>query len=186
VKLSADAREVLRRNFFVTPLPCVKRVVLISTPHRGSYLATSLVRKIAGALVTTPGEVTRTSLDLISLREQLNLPSEVRDGVPTSLDTMSPKNRVLIALADIPVAPGIKAHSIIPLGGEHDPEKGKDGVVAYTSAHVPYVESEFIVRGAHSCQGQPETIEEVRRILLEHLSTLPAHHATLSNPGQRE
>ena len=91
-----------------------------------------------------------------------------------------------IALPEIPVAPGIKAHSIIPVEGEGDPEKGEDGVVAYTSAHVPYVESEFIVRGVHSCQGQPETIEEVRRILLEHLATLPVHHTTPSNQGQRQ
>jgi pimeloyl-ACP methyl ester carboxylesterase len=186
VKLSPDAREELRRNFFVTPLACVKRVVFISTPHRGSYLATSLVRKIAGRFVTLPGEVTRTSLELVSLRQQLNLPSEVRDGVPTSLDTMSPKNRVMIALADIPVAPGIKAHSIIPVEGQGEPDKGKDGVVAYASAHVPYVESEFIVRGVHSCQGQPETIEEVRRILLEHLAAVPVPHRTARQSAQRE
>ena len=33
------------------------------------------------------------------------------------------------------------------------------------------MESEFIVRSGHSCQGHPFTIEEVRRILLEHLGT---------------
>jgi hypothetical protein len=39
----------------------------------------------------------------------------------------------------------------------------------YTSAHVDYAESEFIVRSGHSAQGNPLTIEEVRRILLENL-----------------
>ena len=33
----------------------------------------------------------------------------------------------------------------------------------YTSAHVDYVESEFIVHSFQSCQDKPETIEEVRR-----------------------
>jgi hypothetical protein len=42
-------------------------------------------------------------------------------------------------------------------------------VVLYTSAHVEYVESEFLVRSGHSSQGNPLVIEEVRRILLEHL-----------------
>jgi pimeloyl-ACP methyl ester carboxylesterase len=186
VNMSPEAREELRRNVFATPLPCVKRVVFISTPHRGSYLATSLARRIARRFVTMPGDLMGTSLELMRLREQIRMPPEVRDKVPTSLDSMSPKNMVLLTLADIPVAPGIKAHSIIPVEGEGDPEKLKDGVVAYTSAHVPYVESEFIVRGVHSCQGQPETIEEVRRILLEHLATLPAHHTTPSNQGQRQ
>ena len=40
----------------------------------------------------------------------------------------------------------------------------------YTSAHVDYAESEFIVRSSHSCQGNPVTIEEVRRILLKNLA----------------
>ena len=82
--------------------------------------------------------------------------------LPTSLDSMSPKNPVLLALADIPVAPTIKAHSIIPVKGDGDLQKGRDGVVAYTSAHVDYVESELVVRGPHSCQNLPATIEEVR------------------------
>ena len=59
--------------------------------------------------------------------------------------------------------------SIIAVQGDGDFHKGKDGLVAYDSAHVSYVESEFIVRGPHSCQGMPPTIEEVRRILHEHL-----------------
>jgi hypothetical protein len=40
--------------------------------------------------------------------------------------------------------------------------------VAYENAHIEGVESEKIVRSAHSTQSHPETIEEVRRILREH------------------
>jgi hypothetical protein len=40
--------------------------------------------------------------------------------------------------------------------------------VRYESAHITGVESEFIVRSSHSAQGHPETIEEIRRILLLH------------------
>jgi hypothetical protein len=87
---------------------------------------------------------------------------------------MSPNNPFLLALADLPLAPGITGHSIIPVQGDGDYHEGKDGLVSYQSAHVDYVESEFIVRGDHSCQGRPVTIEEVRRILHEQLSTLPA------------
>jgi hypothetical protein len=78
----------------------------------------------------------------------------------------------LLALADIPLAPGIAGHSIISVQGSGDFHKGKDGLVAYSSAHVDYVESEFIVRSFHSCQDKPQTIEEVRRILLLHLKSL--------------
>jgi len=34
------------------------------------------------------------------------------------------------------------------------------------------VESELVVRSAHSTQSNPHTIEEVRRILLEHATTV--------------
>ena len=44
-------------------------------------------------------------------------------------------------------------------------EQWNDGVVQYSSAHLDGMESEFIVHAGHSCQGNPLTIEEVRRIL---------------------
>jgi len=82
----------------------------------------------------------------------------------------------LQALAELPVAPGIKAHSIIAGKGDGEPSEGSDGVVKYGSAHVEPVESEFVVRCRHSCQDRPAVIEEVRRILLEHLAE--SAHAT--------
>jgi hypothetical protein len=51
----------------------------------------------------------------------------------------------------------------------YQPPADEDGVVKYTSAHVDYAESKFIVRSGHSAQGNPLTIEEVRRILLANL-----------------
>jgi len=60
-------------------------------------------------------------------------------------------------------------HSIIAVLGE-GPISGKtDGVVAYESAHIEGVESAKIVRFGHSTQGHPETVEEVRLILIEHV-----------------
>jgi hypothetical protein len=59
--------------------------------------------------------------------------------------------------------------------------------VEYKSAHIDGVESEFIVRSGHSCQGHPFAIEEVRRILLEHLGVEVAgseeHGATKAKAG---
>jgi hypothetical protein len=66
------------------------------------------------------------------------------------------------------VDPSVDFHSIIAVRGDGPPEKGDDGVVQYTSAHLDGAVSELVVRSAHSTQGRPETIEEVRRILLKH------------------
>ena len=100
--------------------------------------------------------------------------------MPTSLDGMSPKNPALLVMADIPVKPPITAHSIIPVKGDGDYQQGRDGLVTYQSAHVGYAESEFIVRSHHSCLNAPATIEEVRRILLEHVDQQASR-----NPGAR-
>ena len=92
--------------------------------------------------------------------------------MPTSLDGMSPKNPGLLAMADIPVVPPVKAHSIIPVQGDGDSKRAGGTAWWRTSAHVDYVESEFIVRSNHTCLNEPATIEEVRRILHEHLDQL--------------
>ena len=68
------------------------------------------------------------------------------------------------------MAPSIQAHSIIAVEGDGPVEKLDDGVVAYSSAHIEGVESELVVRpSSHSTQGNPQTIEEVRRILRLHV-----------------
>ena len=77
------------------------------------------------------------------------------------------------AIANIPVSPPIIAHSIVAVRGAGDYHKGRDGLVTYTSAHQDYVKSEFIVRSYHTCLDNPATIEEVRRILHEHLEQQP-------------
>jgi hypothetical protein len=120
------------------------------------------------ALPKTAIVMTETALQL---REVDTMPKQIRKAVPTSLDGMSPRNPGLLALAQIPVRPPVRAHSIIAVKGSGPPEKGSDGVVKYTSARQDYVESEFVVRSGHSCQDRPEVIEEVRRILLEHWKT---------------
>jgi len=168
--LRAGDREPLRRNYFFNPLPSVKRVVFISTPHRGTDLATSFVGSVARRFVRLPAEVVRMSRSLVSTAHAPAVPGKVRRTVPTSLDSMSPRNKVLLALADIPLAPGVTGHSIIAVKGTKPVETGGDGVVEYSSAHLEGVASELIVRCGHTCQDKPETIEEVRRILLEHLA----------------
>jgi hypothetical protein len=173
LNLSTNQLAAMREYASFEALPFVTRVIFISTPHRGSYLASRFSRRLARKLVSLPSQVVDASKQLTGLEEKLEIPEEAR-GAPTSLDSMSPKNPALLALADIPLAKGVKGHSIIACLGDGDFHKGKDGLVEYGSAHVDYVESELVVRGPHSCQDLPATVEEVRRILREHLASLPA------------
>ena len=73
----------------------------------------------------------------------------------------------------LPIAPGVTAHSIIAVQGDGPVEAGNDGVVTYRSAHLDGVASERVVESGHSVQSHPEAIEEIRRILLEHLDETP-------------
>ncbi|MGY6217472.1 esterase/lipase family protein [Methylolobus aquaticus] len=167
---SPEIKQKIERSMFFEPLPFVKRIVFIATPHRGSFLTKSWVRRLARNFVTLPTTLIQGGADGIArLTGQLKVPDEIRDKVPTSVDGMAEHNPVLETLLRLPLGPDIKAHSIIAvLPGEAIPT-GNDGVVEYRSAHLDKVESELVVRSGHSCQGHPATIEEVRRIMIEHL-----------------
>jgi hypothetical protein len=103
-------------------------------------------------------------------RREHYLASAALQNMPTVVDNMRSGNGFVRTLADSPLVAGVPAHSIIAVLGE-GPVSGKtDGLVAYESAHLDGVESEKIVRAPHSCQAEPDTILEVRRILLEHLA----------------
>jgi hypothetical protein len=94
----------------------------------------------------------------------------LKDDIPRSTDNMDPDSQFIKTYASIPIAPGVIAHSIIAVVNPEDPkEDWNDGVVAYSSAHLEGVASELIVHSGHSTQEEPQSIEEVRRILLENL-----------------
>jgi hypothetical protein len=166
MQLSDTTRDLIRRGLFVEPLPGVSRVVFICTPHRGSFLAAwQLVTNLVRWLVTLPAAVTGVAAEIARNPDALAGPLVV----PSAVDNMSPRHPFILALQQIPVVPSIKAHSIIAVEGEGPVEQGDDGVVKYSSAHIDGVESELVVQpSSHSTQGNPRTIEEVRRILRLH------------------
>ncbi|MFN2377156.1 MAG: esterase/lipase family protein [Candidatus Binatia bacterium] len=194
LKLEDDKREMLREVMFVEPLPFVSRVVFICTPHGGSYLAASdWVRGLITRLVRLPVTVTAVTGNLLTLNPDLVHLQTLRRV--NAVDNMTPGNRFVQALSKLPVAPGVASHSIIAVQTKGPLEDGNDGVVEYSSAHIEGVESEKVVHSSHSTQALPDTIEEVRRILLEHAAThevpvaadeeqIPTAAAKASNAGR--
>ena len=165
-----ETRTLLRRTRFLTPLPFVKRVVFLATPHRGSELTVGRVAQWLTGFIKAPLVMAETFTDVVTRNRDALIVSgaNAKPRLSTSLDQMNPRNAFLRALADIPVAPGVVANSIIAVKGSGPVEEDEDGVVRYRSAHLDGVESELVVRSGHSLQDQPETVEEVRRILLLH------------------
>jgi pimeloyl-ACP methyl ester carboxylesterase len=171
--VDAETRDLLTHALMIKPLPFVRRVIFIATPHHGSYQALGIVGSLASWLVNMPGRFTKLSFDLLTLQGKGFLLGPKASGLPTSIDNMNPTNRFIIALSSIPIADGVVANSIVGVDGGGPPAEGGDGVVKYSSAHIEGVESEKIVNSPHSMQGNPETIQEVKRILMEHINSRP-------------
>jgi len=174
LQLSDQTRDLFRRGLFVEPLPMVSRVVFICTPHRGSYVAgRRILANLTRQLLTMPFALT-------GVAGEINRnPGAAKVGfVPTAVDNMSPGHPFIVGLQAIPVVPSVTVNSIIAVEGDGPVEQGDDGVVKYSAAHIEPVESELIVKSGHSTQGNPHTIEEVRRILALHAgvktATVPA------------
>jgi triacylglycerol esterase/lipase EstA (alpha/beta hydrolase family) len=169
LQASSETKGLLRRSLFYQPVPSVKRVVFIATPHRGSFVAGGLIGRLTGKLISLPFVLLTPLTEVITANPQAVSLRSIKD-IPRSTDNMDPKHKFILILESLPVAPGVHAHSIIAVKNPKAPkEKWNDGVVAYSSAHLDGVESELVVHSSHSTQAEPETIEEVRRILIEHL-----------------
>jgi pimeloyl-ACP methyl ester carboxylesterase len=175
VDLTPERRDLLRRAVFIKPLPYVRRVVFIATPHRGSYLTEYPVAELLGRFLTLPVRIVLTAADLARNAGDFRVdPRKLGSG---SLFGMTPNNPVLQAMAATPIAPGVHADSIIAVAGSGPVEGSNDGVVEYSSSHLDGVDSEYIVRSTHSVKSNPYAIEEVRRILLLHAADVCARIA---------
>jgi pimeloyl-ACP methyl ester carboxylesterase len=168
--LTDETRALFREAMFFQPVPTVERVIFIATPHRGSYRASGLAVGAVRRFVSLPARLTQQFTSAVSGKY---LAALGMSRLPTSVDNMSPNNRFIRTLGSLPIDPHVIAHSIVAVKGDGPPEGQTDGVVAYESAHLDGVASELVVRSPHSCQGNPDVVEEMRRILREHVGTDP-------------
>jgi pimeloyl-ACP methyl ester carboxylesterase len=183
LRISASTHELLRKALFVTPVPGVRRVIFIATPQHGSFVAGSAIGQLLAGLVTPPSSLTTALRDVTEDNPKAlkTSPSPLQFG---SLSFMTPGSPLSTALAAIPISPNVAAHSIIAIQGRGPIETGDDGVVSYQSAHIDAVQSEIVIRAGHSVQGDPQTVAEVRRILLLHLAeACPASCSPAVPPG---
>ncbi len=179
LKLPPDARTELEQTFFFKREPCVKRVIFIGTPHRGSKLSPSPLGRLAAHLAQMPSDLLTARSDLI--KENPDLAKVLRDrALPTSVDLLAPKSEALQLMAHRPRPENVHYHTIAGVTSTAttvfdrflagDLGEPGDGVVPYKSAHLDDPEvSELVVRADHfHVHHHPLAIQEVRRILMEH------------------
>lgn len=167
--IPGQSHQLLRDALVFDKRDEVDRAVFIATPHRGSMLAASWIGRAASRLVRLPSYLTDVRNDVASVLVadaaglQLNF-------APNSIDTLSPNNRFVREVNNLPVSPDVPFHSIIGDRGRGDTPDSTDGVVAYWSSHMEGAASEKIVPSDHSAHQNTEAIQEVKRILKLHLS----------------
>src|SRR6266581_3815381 len=142
----------------------IGRVVFMSTPHRGSDLASNWIGRIGSMLVKAPSKLLTVGQ---TMREALTPdPAALQvKRLPNSVDTLAPNNRFVMAINKIPMTKQIPYHSIIGDRGRGDTPNSSDGVVAYWSSHLDGAKSERIVPSGHGSPLNPQAITEVHRIL---------------------
>jgi pimeloyl-ACP methyl ester carboxylesterase len=183
----AAVLDELRHYTFFDWVPAVKRVVLMATPHRGSDYSTRFVGRLGSGLIAESDHYTKL-LGLL-IKENPNAFPPRFKRLPTSIETLDPNSPVLQAFLQMSRNPDARVHSIIGSLRPDNVTQTTDGVVAYKSAHIDGV-PEKIVRSDHGVQKDPAAIQEVRRILLEHIadheSTGIARSPSLEIPIRRD
>ena len=179
----AAARDLLRQAFFFRPLPGVRRIIFIATPHRGSRLDRGALHAFGSRLIRHVDPLQRAYGTLLASNGPDFFLHTFREGLPTSVDQLTWDHPRLLSLCDLGIDPGVEYHSIIADRRDPPRERGTDGVVPYASAHLDGAASEFLVHGGHLCQAHPLVIRECRRILTEHLVRIVTRPLTEVGPA---
>lgn len=163
-----DARlpkdNLVKQTLIFNANPQVKKVVFICVPHRGSGMALGSLGAIGRSLISLPSHFVATMQK--SLVGVIDF-SLGKTAVPDSISGLSPNNRTLQAMDKLPIA--APHYSIIGDRGKGDTPESTDGVVPYWSSHLASAHSEKIVPGPHGSYELPETIDELKLILKDHL-----------------
>jgi pimeloyl-ACP methyl ester carboxylesterase len=163
-KLPAESKNLLKEALILRHRPEIGRVIFMSTPHRGSELASNWIGRFGSRLVKTPSKL--ISMSQVLRESVVPDPATLKlKGFPNSVDTLAPNNRFVLAINKVPITPGIPYHTIVGDRGRGDTPRSSDGVVPYWSSHLDGAKSEFIAPCNHSSPLNPQAIAEVHRIL---------------------
>ncbi|WP_145246613.1 lipase family protein [Aeoliella mucimassa] len=179
LKASEEMKQGLQQAFFFHPNPSIRRVVTIGTPHQGSTFANDFTQWAGNKLISMPMKLVNSRQTLLADNKDYfrnNAPIDIR----TSLDSLDPDSILLTTLREADPAPWVGYHNIVGrqeasgIYGWFSSEG--DGVVSLASASLeglPNVRSQLVVPADHlSVHRHPQSVLEVRRILLEQLGEL--------------
>ncbi len=172
-----EDRNKLVSTLFFKPNQSIRRVITISTPHRGSEFANDYTRWLARKLIKLPVMNITTGNRLTAENPHLFRDSQMLT-VSNAIDSLAPESPIFPVMLRAKRSPNVKYHNIIGVLQNPSflyPSGRSDGIVDIQSARMDDVESELIVDAEHTTIHMiGTTIFEVRRILLEHLQEVDA------------
>jgi pimeloyl-ACP methyl ester carboxylesterase len=164
-----EARELFRQTLVFSPLPEVRRVVFIATPHRGARLKIGIesLQRLGAALIR-PSDAFRTAhAALLECNGRESFTPMCRSGLPAGVGQLAWDHPLLVELTRLEFAVGVQLHSIVADRRTPPRPGGGDGVVEYESAHLADPVPETLVAAGHLCLDTPAVIEAVAGILAQ-------------------
>ena len=168
VQMDEETRHAFEGAFFFEPVPFVRRVIYVGTPHRGSPYA-GRIASLCISATDRHSEAAKEYRRVIAANPGV-FKKEFRHRPPNSIDMLTPKSSLLQAIERLPRSPHVRFHSIIGTAHSIPGYGAGDGVVPVLSARVLPVTSECYVPALHTELLLPrQTTQEIARILREHL-----------------
>lgn len=160
MQLSGNTAKVLEQSLIFNHRPDVERAIFITTPHRGTTVASHWWTRMAARLIKQP-----RSFNAIRLIANSDPAAQHLNRIPNCIETLAPNDPIVLALSKLPVSSKIPFHTIEGDRGRGDAPNSNDGIVAYWSSHLSGAASELVIPSGHAAQVHPAGIAEVRRIL---------------------
>lgn len=168
LEVNDTTRGEIKRVFFFESEPAVDRVVTIASPFQGSRYANRFTRWLGRTVVSLP----KKTLAITQLLTQANNRDAWQSvfAPQTSLDSLAERSAVVQLIGQTSTPEDVAHHNIVGVSRGRSQKWWTDGVVSFNSAHRQDVDSELTVRAGHSqVHRHPESINEVRRVLKQHL-----------------
>jgi pimeloyl-ACP methyl ester carboxylesterase len=173
IDLDDQTKQLAKNLLIFEHLPFVKRVVFVSTPHRGSAMADAWYTKLASGFVSLPGNILDSTTRLAQRQVMTENVTQLTSKTSNGMILLSPTSPFMKVTNQVPLFSGIPYHSIVGIQDGLPGWGSTDGIVAYESSHLENVQSEYCVPSDHSAHLHPLAINELKRILREHLNRTP-------------
>lgn len=166
LRLSEDSRSMARDLFFFEPLPNVRQVIFLATPHDGASPALRGTARFASRFIRRPAD----TKEFIAEADAAN-PGALTDtarNLPSSIEAIAQRGPLLPTIRRLPINPQTSLETIAGIGVLGPRHSKGDLVVPHTSSHLDEADAEFWIRAVHNnIYYKDATIATIRRLLVE-------------------